>query len=937
MQDVIWTWGNANQIASILSWLYFILNTDMIIYAVKIATAMGLAIISFKMFMGDRPPESAMAVSWRLGMFAFLAVTAYHTLLVVKQEPKYRVNILSANELVAPQWAKCRPVNGDNHCYAPLGIKFFMTMATTFEKGLLESMERAMMDANALSYSFSHMGLGFPFVAHADMRHYTGRGGYHYQNFMEYYNNCILYDLVDGRKGAEEISKAQDLPHVLRSDSVRLVNIRASNADKKGTLKMCKSVNVERELLGGGKCHQFATTLGNSQKGSPLAEASSDDICEAIGNYGRFAFNMSQDADEAVRQRVAINLMKEGVINSALASGLDPNAMAYGSAMAEREQVTKWVAMGVLGKEFIPITRGVMQAFVLGLFWITALFAIATTSIKPLLAVLSFQLVLMVWSAELAIINYLTIQNIGESMKSMFASELGMGNQLTFYTSSAIDEKNAKALAYLGFMGTASFMIAMTLVGGMAKAFGSLAGGASMIAGSRIVDSAITGRQSFGQTDVNAERAMARGLNGMDKYYSDGSTETTNRVGVATNTSVNELGQTLTQTSTSSGSSMNLETQAGSQATINQDGKVVNVSVGNGVEGRIGNQVQEAIQQGHEVATQESKQRAQDYANSQRSMQNTVSNIARSIDRAEGKEAGTTESQALKNAHQKAIEELHNEGRISAKEKKAFFEVGAEAGLGFDGKIFSAKGSIKGGFSGSISDRGTIEDSYKEKLAKNLTNEMGMAISNSTKLSSTNRQSLSAQLGESYEKAQQTSQSYKEAQSKAEQWKIAQSYAENQSGSMSRDIFQGHLQDTFEKKGIEGLAVELNRLENASYAQEIIHKRIGGYLQDRTGSKEKIEATEVNGKGISFPKPLNPDVVNQSMDNTHQESQSEVAKRWGEDKELMNALNNSNPKTKSYSADGNIYENGEKVGSWSPNQKKLDQQSNPLLQRETDK
>ncbi|MBP9565989.1 MAG: conjugal transfer protein TraG N-terminal domain-containing protein, partial [Sulfurospirillum sp.] len=199
--DIIWTWGNGNSIASIFSFLYFLLNIDSLAVLIKYAAVIGMIVVFMREYAkGDGMKPSLLG----LKMFLFFAMTQATVtfFLTVKQTAEHRIYILSANELSSASWAKCRPVNGDNECYAPIGIKFIFSALTNFEKAGLSSMESAMMDANALTYSFSRMGYGFG-LNYIDAMSKTSVGTHQYNTFMEFYENCIIYDLSDGSKDVD--------------------------------------------------------------------------------------------------------------------------------------------------------------------------------------------------------------------------------------------------------------------------------------------------------------------------------------------------------------------------------------------------------------------------------------------------------------------------------------------------------------------------------------------------------------------------------------------------------------------------------------------------------------------------------------------------------------------------------------------------------------
>ena len=117
--DIIWTWGNGNSIASIFSFLYFFLNIDSLAILIKYSALVGMVVVFVREYSkGDGMKPSVLGL--KIFMFFVITQATVTFFLTVKQDAEHRVYILSANELSSASWAKCRPVNGDNECYAQL-------------------------------------------------------------------------------------------------------------------------------------------------------------------------------------------------------------------------------------------------------------------------------------------------------------------------------------------------------------------------------------------------------------------------------------------------------------------------------------------------------------------------------------------------------------------------------------------------------------------------------------------------------------------------------------------------------------------------------------------------------------------------------------------------------------------------------------------------
>lgn len=374
--DIIWTWGNGKFVASIFSFMYFLLNVDTLNTIIKFSGVIGITVVFFReLAKGSSFQPSALAL--KMVFFFFITQGTAELFLTVKQDAAHRVYILSANELATPAWQKCRPVNGDDECYAPTGVKLLVSSLTNMERASIGMMESAMMDANALSYSFSRMGLGFGFTFYDQIAKTKG-DPFTYNTFMEFYENCIIYDLADGTKSVDGLYKSKDLASYTLSPNSRLTNVYSS-ANPNGILHTCYEVS-SATLWGNINCDKTAKQLQAKASGSSASETTTGDICLAAENFGKLMFNTAKDAGQQIEQRTIMNLTNEAIVNSAIASGIDPSVLAYGTTMADREQTSKWMVLGVMAKEWIPAMRGIMQGIAIGIIWILAVLSIMTAS-----------------------------------------------------------------------------------------------------------------------------------------------------------------------------------------------------------------------------------------------------------------------------------------------------------------------------------------------------------------------------------------------------------------------------------------------------------------------------------------------------------------------------------------------------------------------------
>jgi|GEM_PF-1737747 len=881
--DIIWTWGNGKSIASILSFLYFLLNIDTLAVIIKYAGLIGMGIVFFREYakgVGFQPGAAAL----KMLFFIIVSEVTIYGFLIVERDSAHRVYILSANELSAASWQKCRPVNGDNECYAPLGIKMLMTYATNFERAGIGMMESSMMDANAMSYSFSRMGLGFGFTFYDHISKTKG-DPYTYNTFMEFYENCIIYDFTDGSKTVEGLYKSNDLASYILSSNSRLTNVySASNPN--GIIKTCYEVS-SAHLWGNIHCGNTAKQLQAKASGSAASETTVDDICQAAENFGQHMFNSTKDASAQIEQRTIMNLTNEAIINGAIASGIDPTTLAYGTAMADREQRSKWMVMGVMAKEWIPSMRGIMQGIALGLIWVLAILSIMTASPAPYLgSVVGFQVTLIIWSFILALINFMTIDRMADSLPNIFLGELGAGDQMTLWSQPTFDEENQKAMAFLGYMSVLSYGIASKLVtfgGNRLASLGDAVGQLSVGMGT----SANMAKSHFDHGIDKSDSSGAQHFNrdgSIDRINPSGFAEhQTNQAGHSTyKESVSSQyggSNDIEKTTNADGSSAFKASYGSESVTMNgKDGKVTNAN--------LGSSIQSAIDQSHshEIEKTKGQAAALEKSGSNRlssSIQDT-NTTAQQVTKGVGKEQGTAAGSEFAHKYNENVQHNLSEAfkevngsqetlqKLRGIDMSAGVQVEASAAGGFTvfGNGVQTKGSVNAGVKGSSSaqsgDRVSVDLTKEEAQAfsKSMATGLDVTAKSSDSISANQRENISHNTENALTKTNQASHDF------AQSAKLTET-----ASKMEKDK--------------DGIATSLKKDLNVEVAQRIIDSR--GFQQGTDAllhDKSLVESTAqkiIQEKNNAMPKV--------DTDSTFKKAESEISHTQGS----VNPVNTFNP------------------------------------------
>lgn len=898
--DIIWTWGNGKFVASVVSFIYFLLNIDTLQVIIKFAGLIGVLIVFIREYskgVGFQP--SALAL--KLVFFFLLTQATVYWLLTVKQDAAHRVYILSANELAAPAWQKCRPVNGDDECYAPVGVKLLMSSLTNAERASIGMMESAMMDANALSYSFSRMGLGFGFTFYDHISKTKG-DPLTYNTFMEFYENCIIYDLADGTKSVDTLYKSKDLASYIISPNSRLTNVYSS-ANPNGILKTCYEVS-SASLWGSANCDKTAKELQAKASGSSASETTTGDICLAAENFGKLMFNTAKDAGQQIEQRTIMNLTNEAIVNSAIASGIDPSVLAYGTTMADREQTSKWMVLGVMAKEWIPAMRGIMQGIAIGIIWILAVLSIMTASpVQYLGTAVGFQVTLMVWSILLALINYATIDNMAGQLPNIFVTDLGVGDQMTLWSQPTFDEQNQKAMAFLGYMAIASYGIAAGLVkiGGnaLSGSFSGIVGALSVGMGTSA--NAAKGHMDHGLSKVDSGGAQHVSRTGNVDVISASGYEQTQKsqsgysgYKESVDSKYGGYNNLEKQSNADGSSSMTASTANNDQSlTVDNNGHVTNAKIA-GISSKADSSVS------HEIESMKGNSATLE-KNASKSLSSSISNTnqtAQEFIHAATKEKGATAGQEIaKNYNeqvQQNIQKAYEDNKMSEdtyqKARSVDYSAGAEVAVsakgGFElfGNGVSTSGTAKMSAATKASGQHNQSDriSLSEKDAETLSHAMSTGLASTAKTS----QGLSDKLTEgvvqkssdSTTATNQASQMFSESQKLAETASKMEKDKSSISASISRDVMLEVAQKVVDQSGLVRGSDDL--FHNKGYvektANEIIQEKVSNFSKVDTGdtfSKANGSVGEVQKNIMS---PYSTDARTANVNDIHKQYNDKV-------------------------------------------------------------
>ena len=158
----------------------------------------------------------------------------------------------------------------------------------------------------------------------------------------------MMYDVADGTKNVGDIITSNNLIDAIGTFSTRITLVY-SQAHPDGQQKACKDVYND-DIRG-----KMSVIIDDLEKKLSALNNESVASFEDRGQYiSQLFFGTSKSARKYLQQNWLINATNKAFINSAKVSGINPNAVAYGTAMAEQHMRNQFFISGILAKEYLP-------------------------------------------------------------------------------------------------------------------------------------------------------------------------------------------------------------------------------------------------------------------------------------------------------------------------------------------------------------------------------------------------------------------------------------------------------------------------------------------------------------------------------------------------------------------------------------------------------
>ncbi|MCV3397877.1 conjugal transfer protein TraG N-terminal domain-containing protein [Campylobacter lari] len=410
---IIFTWGYGEVANDILQAIKGI--TSGADYMVKIVMAIAFFTFAIKKVMDERTSPI-----FEFGKMIFIMVIIWQCFLRAPNDAQHRYMIhdnVTGKDYIVSQ--------------VPLGIGLTFSFMSRMEDSITKAMEK--FYSTPQSTNFSNAGFGFTLRSTMDLpdlelSQFSPRTQ---KNLDLFFRNCVIYGM--------ELNKG-------RMDT----NFRHSD-------------NLYEDLFEIGKGSQFTLYFGEKDKGSirsctqagalikqdlgSLAPKIETIHARILGSKDENAYRASMQgvweifsgqatqARSQLMQAMLINASRDSLINTAKMVGLDPNAVATNTAVAEQNFMSSMLTQGMMAQTYLPLAKAYLTVLIIGLSWIMALLSIMFGDFRHIKMFFTLCIWIVLWTPILSIINYFNDLNLSKSVQVLLDGSLSfsMSNSLSFF------------------------------------------------------------------------------------------------------------------------------------------------------------------------------------------------------------------------------------------------------------------------------------------------------------------------------------------------------------------------------------------------------------------------------------------------------------------------------------------------------------------------
>lgn len=384
MDNIVYSYGGGEALFKVLNGVKMIFDSSLTTELMYLMTFVGLA---WAAFQGVQQNSWTPKLSWLIKyvLITSLFITPTATLVVSDSVTGYR-----------------KSVDG-----LPIGLVLPASVFSSIGFGITQLFDQAFstVDSNVAYHKY---GQSFGAALISQSRNFKIQDSGFRENMESFIDNCMLYDVMVGRKyNASELKDSDNIWNLVskNASNIRMMNYRDENKSLGRKLVSCKEgVGLlnnywvkDLNKLG----ERFGSTIFGKY-GSQMGQAISNSNQQVLGksflanvNVVSQLYGNTGDASKTLKQIMMINAIAD-------------IPMSYGAVRAKQQQQESWLISGQLAREILPTLHAIFAALIYASFTLIIGMLVLPNGFRTLANYFGLLIWIETWPPLFAVINLLT-------------------------------------------------------------------------------------------------------------------------------------------------------------------------------------------------------------------------------------------------------------------------------------------------------------------------------------------------------------------------------------------------------------------------------------------------------------------------------------------------------------------------------------------------
>lgn len=400
--------------------------------------------------------------------------------------------------------------------HVPYGLAFFASHVSRMGKVLTETIEQNFSLVDDLKYQQSGMLFGSHILEEAKSFKIVNRN--FKENMRNFVGQCVKYDIMLNQKYSfDDLRNSPDLWSLVSSQPSKnrgFYWVPTNNKNPASFVTCSKAVELfnkiwatendrvwrklGRQFFSGRFLNHAKSTDASKLRIDPALEnLLKQDMIRHLKSTASYLGDLSQSAEEVLRQSVMINAIQDSAAENSKAAG---NLLSYAESKAIQQQSYTFETIGKLAAKLLPILKAVIEALAYACFIFIIPLCMIPSGYRFLINWAAILIWLQAWPPMYAILNF--IMNI--AARSSTLAEIGTDGGFTIANVTGVTGANADIRLLAGYLSMSIPFLCIAVVKGVGT-FVHLASqitGTSMQAAGSGASEVTSGNFSYGNVSL---------------------------------------------------------------------------------------------------------------------------------------------------------------------------------------------------------------------------------------------------------------------------------------------------------------------------------------------------------------------------------------------------------------------------------------------------